>query len=218
VVLEGGDPGAVPAVAEGRAAVQDEGSQLVAIALVDASLEGRDELWLDLCAGPGGKAALLASLASQRGATVLANERQEHRAALVAGSTRAVEAGLLGVVCADGTRPAWRDGSFDRVLVDAPCTGLGALRRRPEARWRRTPADLAALVPLQRSLLAAAIDSVRPGGVVAYATCSPVLAETTGVVEAVLAGRADATLEGTERWWPHRHGTDAMFVAIVRRT
>jgi 16S rRNA (cytosine967-C5)-methyltransferase len=217
VVLEGGDPGAVPAVAEGRAAVQDEGSQLVAIALADAPLEGRDERWLDLCAGPGGKAALLAALAAPRGAKVLANERQEHRAALVARSTRATAAGLLGVVCADGTRPAWRPDTFDRVLVDAPCTGLGALRRRPEARWRRTPGDLAGLVPLQRALLEAALDAVRPGGVVAYATCSPVPAETTGVVDAVLAARPDAALEGTRRWWPHRDGTDAMFVALVRR-
>ena len=141
--------------------------------------------------------------------------------------------GLLGVVTADGTRPAWRDGSFDRVLVDAPCSGLGALRRRPESRWRRTPADVAELVGLQRGLLGAALDSVRPGGLVAYVTCSPVLAETVGVVEAVLAARGDARLEdavpvlgvpdaagplaGTVQLWPHRHGTDAMFLALLRR-
>lgn len=234
VELAGGDPGAVPAVAEGRAGVQDEGSQLAALALAGASVEGRDERWLDLCAGPGGKAALLAALAGGRGARLLANERQVHRAGLVARSLEGAD-GVLGVVTADGTRPPWPPGSFDRVLVDAPCSGLGALRRRPEARWRRTPADLDTLVPLQRALLTAALESVRPGGVVLYTTCSPVLAETVGVVEAVLADHPDVTLEdarallpgvpecegplpGTVQLWPHRHGTDAMFLALLRRS
>ncbi|EON23759.1 MULTISPECIES: RsmB/NOP family class I SAM-dependent RNA methyltransferase [Nocardioides] len=217
VELAGGDPSAVPAVAEGRAGVQDEGSQLVALALADAGLEGRDERWLDVCSGPGGKAALLAALAGQRGARVLANELQQHRARLVARGTRAASVGLSGVVTGDGTRPPWRADTFDRVLVDAPCSGLGALRRRPESRWRRTPQDLDVLVPLQRALLANAIASARPGGVVVYATCSPVLAETTGVVQAVLTGRSDAQLESTRQLWPHRDGTDAMFIATIRR-
>jgi 16S rRNA (cytosine967-C5)-methyltransferase len=234
VRLEGGDPAEVPAVAERRAAVQDEGSQLVALALQRAPLEGRDARWLDLCAGPGGKSALLASLAEGGGARLLASERLEHRAALVAAATSRAGAGLLGVVTADGTRPAWRSGAFDRVLVDAPCSGLGALRRRPEARWRRTAADLEQLVPLQRALLTSALDSVRAGGVVVYSTCSPVLAETSGVVSAMLAERDDVLLEdaapllgslpgaegpvpGTVQLWPHRHGTDAMFVALLRR-
>ncbi len=192
--LTSGDPGAVAAVAEGRAGVQDEGSQLVAIALAAAPLDGPDLRWLDLCAGPGGKAALLAALAAERGAGVVANERLPHRAELVRRALRGAD-GVLGVVTGDGTRPPWPPGSFDRVLVDAPCTGLGALRRRPEARWRRQPSDLDALVPLQRALLSSALDSVRPGGVVLYATCSPVLAETSGVVSAVLAARPDAVLE-----------------------
>ena len=149
VHLASGDPGAVAAVAEGRAGVQDEGSQLVALALASAALDGRDLRWLDLCAGPGGKAALLAALAAGRGAGVLANERLPHRADLVRRTLRGAD-GVLGVVTGDGTRPPWPAGSFDRVLVDAPCTGLGALRRRPEARWRRQPTDLDALVPLQR--------------------------------------------------------------------
>lgn len=217
VELAGGDPSAVPAVAEGRAGVQDEGSQLVALALSEAELGGRDERWLDVCSGPGGKAALLAALAAQRGAKVLANELQQHRARLVARGTRAARSGLSGVVAGDGTRPPWREGTFDRVLVDAPCSGLGALRRRPESRWRRTPQDLEVLVPLQRNLLASAIASTRPGGVIVYATCSPVLAETTGVVDAVLAGREDAHLENTRQLWPHRDGTDAMFIATIRR-
>ncbi len=239
VVLPGGDPAAVPAVAEGRAGVQDEGSQVVALALAAAPLDGADERWLDLCAGPGGKAALLAALAATRGARLLATELQEHRARLVSSATTAVRAagdGLLGVAVADGTRPAWRPEAFDRVLVDAPCTGLGALRRRPEARWRRAPEDVDRLVPLQRALLTSALDAVRPGGVVGYVTCSPVLAETAGVVSAVLAERDDVRLEpavpldgtdlsatapgplpGTVQLWPHLHGTDAMFLALLRK-
>ena len=218
VELAGGDPSAVPAVAEGRAGVQDEGSQLVALALAEAELDGRDERWLDVCSGPGGKAALLAALAAQRGAR---GAGQRASSTTEPGWSRAApgppRSGLSGVVTGDGTRPPWREGTFDRVLVDAPCSGLGALRRRPESRWRRTPQDLDVLVPLQRDLLDAAITSTRPGGVVVYATCSPVLAETTGVVEAVLAGRDDAAVESTRQLWPHRDGTDAMFIATIRR-
>jgi 16S rRNA (cytosine967-C5)-methyltransferase len=128
-----------------------------------------------------------------------------------------VGAGLAGVVTGDGTRPAWRPGSFDRVLVDAPCSGLGALRRRPESRWRKQAADLDTLVPLQRALLASALDSARPGGVVVYATCTPVLAETREVVDAVTSGRDDVRLEGTEQLWPHTDGTDAMYWAVLRK-
>jgi 16S rRNA (cytosine967-C5)-methyltransferase len=197
--------------------VQDEGSQLVALALADAPLDGRDERWLDLCAGPGGKSALLAALAGGRGARLLANERQHHRAALVARGTRASGAGLLGVVTGDGTRPPWRPGTFDRVLVDAPCSGLGALRRRPESRWRRTQRDIDDLVPLQRDLLDRAVDSLRPGGVVTYATCSPVVAETVGVVEAVVGRRGDVDEVDRFQLWPHRDGTDAMFAVTLRR-
>jgi 16S rRNA (cytosine967-C5)-methyltransferase len=239
VVLDSGDPGSVPAVAEGRAGVQDEGSQLVALATAEASLDGRDELWLDLCAGPGGKSALLAAVAAERGAVLVANEAQPHRAVLVRRNLTGLAqerqlGGSAGVVAGDGTRPPFRAGTFDRVLVDAPCSGLGALRRRPESRWRRKPEDLDALVPLQRALLASALELVRPGGVVLYATCSPVLAETQGVVEAVLAEHPGTALEavtgsagdvpdaagpvpGTVQLWPHRHGTDAMFMALLRR-
>jgi len=205
----------------------------VATALAAAPVAGEDTTWLDLCAGPGGKAALLAALASGRGARLVAGERQPHRARLVARSLAGAD-GTLGVVAADGTRPPWRRGAFDRVLVDAPCTGLGALRRRPEARWRRKPDDLLGLVLLQRALVGSALDLVRPGGVVLYATCSPVLAETSGVVGSVLQTRADAVLEdatsllpgvpdsagpmaGTVQLWPHRHGTDAMFLALLRK-
>ncbi|CAB4694865.1 unannotated protein [freshwater metagenome] len=221
-------------MAEGRAGVQDEGSQLVAVALAVAPLSGQDSTWLDLCAGPGGKSALLAALAAQRGAGLVAGERQHHRARLVARSLAGAD-GVLGVVTADGTAPPWRPATFDRVLVDAPCTGLGALRRRPEARWRRKPEDLLGLVLLQRALLTSALDLVRADGLVLYATCSPLLSETAEVVASLLEQRADVELvdlapqfahvpdcvgplPGTVQLWPHRHGTDAMFLALLRRT
>jgi 16S rRNA (cytosine967-C5)-methyltransferase len=223
----------VTAVAEGRAGVQDEGSQLVALALAGADVQGRDTTWLDLCAGPGGKATLLAALASERGARLVASERQRHRTGLVRRALNGAD-GVLAVVTADGLAPPWRHGSFDRVLVDAPCTGLGALRRRPEARWRRKPDDLLPLVLLQRALVGSALDLTRPGGVVLYATCSPVGAETSSVVASVLRQRDDVVLEdatpllsgvpdcagaleGTIQLWPHRHGTDAMFMALLRK-
>ncbi|MEU4133290.1 RsmB/NOP family class I SAM-dependent RNA methyltransferase [Streptomyces wuyuanensis] len=234
-LAEGGEPGALDPVREGRAGVQDEGSQLVAIALADAPLEGRDERWLDGCAGPGGKAALLGALAAGRGAALVAAEKQPHRARLVERAL-AGNPGPYQVVTADGTRPAWRPGTFDRVLVDVPCSGLGALRRRPEARWRRRPEDLDGFAPLQRALLREALESVRVGGVVGYATCSPHLAETRAVVDDVLEARdgsvgaewidarplmpgVPALGDGPDvQLWPHLHGTDAMYLALLRRT
>ncbi|MEW1791746.1 RsmB/NOP family class I SAM-dependent RNA methyltransferase [Streptomyces niveus] len=235
-LTEGGEPGAIDAVREGLAGVQDEGSQLVALALANAPLDGTDERWLDGCAGPGGKAALLAALAAERGAHLLAAEKQPHRARLVERAL-AGNPGPYQVITADGTRPPWRPGVFDRVLVDVPCTGLGALRRRPEARWRRRPEDLEGFAPLQRSLLREALKAVRVGGVVGYATCSPHLAETRTVVDDVLKGRGGPAAEA--EWvdarplmpgvsalgdgpdvqlWPHVHGTDAMYLALLRRT
>ena len=232
VRLGEGDPGAVPAVAEGPTRVQDEGSQLVAVALASAPVAGRGERWLDLCAGPGGKAgALLAALAAERGARLVANEPQPHRAELVRQALAGAD-GVDEVTSYDGRQPGWEPISFDRVLVDAPCSGLGALRRRPEARWRKQPGDLDALVPLQGALLTSALELVRPGGVVVYATCSPLLAETGEVLDTVLAARPDVAVEpvslavpdaagprdGTLQLWPHRHRTDAMFIAQLRRT
>ncbi|GHG21015.1 16S rRNA (cytosine967-C5)-methyltransferase [Streptomyces filamentosus] len=229
---EGGEPGAIEAVRDGRAGVQDEGSQLVAIALANAPLEGPDTRWLDGCAGPGGKAALLGALAAERGAALLASEKQPHRARLVERAL-AGNPGPYQVIAADGTRPPWREGSFDRVLVDVPCSGLGALRRRPEARWRRRPEDLDGFGPLQRGLLTEALKAVRVGGIVGYATCSPHLAETRVVVDDVLKRLGGAELvdarpffpgvdhlgDGPDvQLWPHLHGTDAMYLALVRRT
>jgi 16S rRNA (cytosine967-C5)-methyltransferase len=230
--LEHGDPATVAAVAEGRAAVQDEASQLAALALARADVGAPDRRWLDLCAGPGGKARLLAGLAAGRGARLLAADARLHRARLV----RAAVTGAAGVIVADGTAPAWQPGSFDRVIADVPCSGLGALRRRPEARWRKSPADVAALGSLQRRLLVSALDAARPGGAVAYVTCSPHVGETRAVVADVLHGRDDiavldapavlAEVPGLRcpgpdgryaQFWPHRHGTDAIFLALLQR-
>ena len=229
VYLGGGDPGLLPAVRDGQALVQDEGSQLVARALTLAPLVGDDGgRWLDLCAGPGGKTALIAAIAAQQGASVTAIEPNARRAEFVEQNTAGLPVEVLRV---DGRETSLPEGGFDRVLVDAPCTGLGALRRRPEARWRRTPADVPALAKLQRELLAAAIRLTRPGGVILYATCSPHLAETVGVVTDALRRHpvtaldtrplfspADDLGSGPQvQLWPHRHGTDAMFAAALRR-
>lgn len=228
--LVDGAPDALACVREGRAGVQDEGSQLVALALARAHVADDAGRWLDMCAGPGGKAALLAGLAADAGGHLVAVEQHPHRAALVESSLDAGSGAV--VVTGDARHEPWGDQTFDRVLVDAPCTGLGALRRRPESRWRRTPADLAALGGIQRDLVRAALAAVRPGGVVAYVTCSPHLAETEFVIDDVLRGRDDVVLEDarallpeiddlgpgpTVQLWPHRHGTDGMFLAVMRR-
>ncbi|MHB1066511.1 MAG: RsmB/NOP family class I SAM-dependent RNA methyltransferase [Candidatus Nanopelagicales bacterium] len=228
--LAHGTPDSLAEVRDGRVGVQDEGSQLVALALAAAPIAGPDLAWLDMCAGPGGKAAILAGLAAERGARLVAVEQHPHRADLVESSLD--PAGGATVLIGDARLAPWDGTLFDRVLLDAPCTGLGALRRRPESRWRRTPADLAALGSLQRDLLRAGLAATRPGGVLAYVTCSPHLAETGFVVADVLRGRTDAWLadargllpgvddlgEGpTVQLWPHRHGTDAMYLAVIRR-
>jgi 16S rRNA (cytosine967-C5)-methyltransferase len=243
--LAAGDP--APYVASGQAVVQDEASQLAALALTrvsvgdDASDTGdpdADRLWLDLCAGPGGKARLLAGLAAERGARLVASDVRPHRASRVLDALRRAE--LDGaefdraVIAADGRHVPWQPGTFDRVLADVPCSNLGSLRRRPEARWRKTPDDVTELAGVQRKLLDAAIESTRPGGVVAYVTCSPHLAETSDVVTAVAGRRGDVTILDAPavladvpglrasdprfaQFWPHRHGTDAIFLALLRR-
>lgn len=233
VLTEGGDPHDLEPVREGLAVVQDEGSQLVALLAARAEVDGRDDRWLDLCAGPGGKAVMLGALAAIEGATLDAVELAPHRARLV---TTAVGDLPVRVHTGDARTVDLPEDSYDRVLLDAPCTGLGALRRRPEARWRRGPEDVDDLVALQTALLTTALERVRPGGVVVYATCSPHPAETVGVVEAVAAAtgavvedapallpavphaaRALAAGGTALQLWPHRHGTDAMFAAVVRR-
>ena len=226
VYLPGGDPARLSAVQRGAAAIQDEGSQLVALALANAPVDGSDSRWLDLAAGPGGKAALLGATAAQRGARLDAVEQAPHRADLVRHATHGLP---VTVHTADGRDPGMEAGTFDRVLLDAPCTGLGALRRRPEARWRRSESDVAPLVRLQGELLASAARLVRPGGIIAYVTCSPHLAETAGVIARRPDGLElidardyfpnvpDLGAGPTVQLWPHRHGTDGMFCALLRR-
>lgn len=236
-LVTGGDPTRFARVREGVVRVQDEGSQLAALTLS----RGRDaharEKWLDMCAGPGGKAALLAAEAELTGASFIANEVIPARADLV----RQALAVLPGaeVMTGDGreigdTMP----NTFDRILLDAPCTGLGALRRRPEARWRKSPKDVGDLTGLQAELMRSALLALKPGGILAYVTCSPHLAETRGIVEGALrkypkVSELDARqaitgvslssldLAGETKsvqLWPHRHGTDAMFIALLTKS
>lgn len=249
VYLPAGSPSEVEPVRDRMASVQDEGSQLIALALLRAGLVPEDRKdngrWLDLCAGPGGKTAFIASWAVAEQARVDAVEVAPHRANLV---SSAVDNLPVTVHVGDGRKVreiADMDVpcvGFDRVLVDAPCTGLGALRRRPEARWFKQPEDVVSLAALQKELLTSALSITSLGGVVIYSTCSPHQAETTDVVRAV-ADRTGAEildvrkflpeLEGTDaaarlsteertvdprfvQLWPHRHGTDAMFIAALR--
>lgn len=227
VYLPEGDPGQLQPVRDGLAAVQDEGSQVIARAVTEVPVENDQGRWLDLCAGPGGKAALMGALASIDGAVVDAVEASPHRAELIRKTVRDLP---VRVHTADGRRPGLEPG-YDRALVDAPCSGLGALRRRPEARWTKHEDDIAELTVLQRELLTSALDLVKPGGVVVYSTCSPDVRETRGVVDAVLAGGGveeldagqyaagmdDVGDEPSVQMWPHRHGTDAMFFAVLRK-
>jgi 16S rRNA (cytosine967-C5)-methyltransferase len=237
VTLDGGDPAALDTVRRGTARVQDEGSQIAALALSRATPVAAGELWLDLCAGPGGKAALLAAEAAQFGATLVANELVPARAELVrkalAVFTPAPEVWELDGTTIGDTHPE----GFDRILLDAPCTGLGALRRRPEARWRKNPKDVADLADVQLRLLESALRALKPGGTLAYVTCSPHLGETkvilqtairkaAGSVEkletqAIISGFTREALDLPEaqhaQLWPHRHGTDAMFIQLLRK-
>lgn len=247
VHIEHGDPAALTAIRTGLAGVQDEGSQLAAILLAGAGLTGPDASWLDLCAGPGGKASLLAALAAPRGAALTANEVHPHRARLVERACRAFD--NVDVVSADGRtfggpKTLWPLASFDRIMVDAPCTGMGSMRRRPESRWRRKPEDLQDLLPLQAALAARGAELLRPGGVLAYVTCSPQVDETLGQVERLLdrgdlelldavtlaeslvpeslgvpegAGAVAASKGRVLQLWEHRMGTDLMFISLFRR-
>ena len=237
-ILSGGDPASSPGVTDNKVRVQDEGSQLAALLLTRSRpLREGEKVW-DVCAGPGGKTALLVSEAGPVGATTLATEISAHRAALVEDSTSAVRTaypGSLEVEVADSRVP--RATRFDRILLDAPCSGLGALRRRPEARWVKTKDSIAGLITLQESLLRTGLDCLAPGGVLAYVTCSPVVEETTSVVSrvvgedsqcglldtpSVLEGIVDSPITGHRRGsavqlWTHRHGTDAMFIQLIER-
>ena len=228
VYLPEGDPGQLAPVRDGLAGVQDEGSQIIARAVTEVPVAQDQGRWLDLCAGPGGKAALIGAIAAIDGARVDAVEVSPHRAELIAKTVRGLP---VTVHTADGRNPGLEPG-YDRVLVDAPCSGLGALRRRPEARWTKSEDDIAELTVLQEELLASAVALTKPGGVVVYSTCSPDVRETRQIVEKQLAkggveeldarqwaaGMADVGHGPSVQMWPHRHGTDAMFFAVLRKT
>ena len=220
-----GNPGALDLIKSRKIGVQDEGSQLVAEVFAKVA---QGSSWLDLCAGPGGKAALLSSIARQRDIRFTANEVSPARAVLV---TQVVHGDR--VLVSDGRTIGSSAEKFDAILIDAPCTGLGALRRRPEVRWRRTLQDLRALTQLQRELVESAIQALRPGGVLGYATCSPHLAETSIQVadikkkhpelqqvivdEYLPSSLVGATRDGAMSLWTHKHGTDAMYLALFRK-
>jgi len=215
-------------IIERRAGVQDRGSQIVVENFLTTWEPNLG--WLDMCAGPGGKAAYLFHSLSEREPSVdfLANEPIAHRAELV---KRVVN--NQQVVSLDGRVPQSFERKFDRILVDAPCSGLGALRRRPEARWRRTLKDLKELVVIQRELLISARELLNPGGIIAYVTCSPHLSESKAQVMNFLADYPDMVLldinslpgahiagrlpDGTVQLWSHRDNSDSMFMALLQR-
>lgn len=221
-----GAPGSLEIIRHRKAGVQDEGSQLVAGIFAEITKESRSTL--DLCAGPGGKAALLSHICDISGRDFVANEISKPRAKLVKNVI-----GKYGVIVGDGREIAAQGLTFDAILADVPCTGLGALRRRPEVRWRRTLKDLAPLLQLQIELSDAAISVLNPGGFFGYATCSPHFAETTGQVRQILKKHPELSLvdiseslpiglteglrEGALSLWGHRHNTDSMFLAIFRK-
>ena len=220
-----GNPGVLDLIKARKIGVQDEGSQLVAEVFAKAA-DGAS--WLDLCAGPGGKAALLSSIAKQRDIRFTANEISSARAELVSQVVHGAR-----VLVSDGRTIGTSSEKFDAILIDAPCTGLGALRRRPEVRWRRTLQDLRALTQLQRELVDSAIDALKPGGVLGYATCSPHLAETSIQIVDIKRKHSnlsqidvgqylphnlhEATRDGAMSLWTHKHGTDAMYLALFRK-
>lgn len=235
--LDGGDPNQLKAFREGRIRVQDQGSQLAALSLIEAAPIQRNESWLDLCAGPGGKAALLAAEAKLAGAKITLNEIAPHRAKLVKQALVAIDSQPDFTVQDGRTFHEVHSEEFDRILLDAPCTGLGALRRRPEARWRKQQSDVAELSALQEQLLASAWKCLKPGGVLAYVTCSPHLAETNAIVDWGLKKLPGSNLlnsnevlrkinsrlllndnRRTTQLWPHLHQTDAMFIAIFTKS
>jgi 16S rRNA (cytosine967-C5)-methyltransferase len=220
-----GNPGSLDLIKARKIGVQDEGSQLVAEVFAKAA-DGAS--WLDLCAGPGGKAALLSSIARQRDIRFTANEISAARAVLVSQVVHGDR-----VLVSDGRTIGASSEKFDAILIDAPCTGLGALRRRPEVRWRRTLQDLRALTQLQRELVDSAIQALKPGGVLGYATCSPHLAETSIQIADIKKKHSEllqidveqflppalhgATRDGAMSLWTHKHGTDAMYLALFRK-
>ena len=229
-VLSDSLPNDYPAIKDKRAGIQDMGSQLVA-EIFFATKKVSPLKWLDLCAGPGGKAALLHNLllTEKPNDSFLANEPTSHRADLVA---RVVPKNK--VISLDGRDFQSFGEKFDRILIDAPCSGLGALRRRPESRWRRSLNDLKELLPLQRDLIDSAYEMLNPGGIIGFATCSPLLAETKSqildakyrhkdleildIAQFSPSGSTGVNPDGSLQLWTHLDGSDSMFMALLQKS
>lgn len=209
---------AASATQRGDGYIQDLASHLVS-ELVEA---GPGMLVADLCGAPGGKATALAA----KGARVIGIDNRAHRVALMATNRDRLEATTLSLVTADATAPPLRAASFDRVLLDAPCSGLGTLRRRPDARWRIDAAAPARLGLLQQAMLAAAASLVRPGGMLIYSVCTMTTQETTAVVDAVDLDGFELLAAPGDPWLPkgpgavllpQAAGTDGMFLLRARK-
>jgi 16S rRNA (cytosine967-C5)-methyltransferase len=219
-VERAGPPRELPGFRDGWFAVQDASSVFATRSL---SASPGDRV-MDSCAAPGGKSTHLACAVAPSGVVVAADARFS-RAELVTAAARRL--GLtVRVVVQDSRRPAVR-GPFDRILVDAPCSGVGAARRRPELLWRPARRDLSRLARLQVAIAAACAELLSPGGRLVYSVCTFPRAETDAAVDALQRHRPD--LEPVEipgpdgpapriRLWPHRHAADGMFVAAFRRT
>lgn len=219
-----GNPGSLAAIRERRAGVQDYGSQLVVENFVATDTGGLT--WLDMCAGPGGKAAYLEALLIHENRDpklLIANELSKERSKLVQQVVRSTKVVNFDARYLD-RELSESESKFDRILIDAPCTGLGALRRRPEVRWRRSPQDLPSLTKLQRDLLESAKNLLKPKGIIGYATCSPHLAETKWQINSFLKDNPEfrrvpvdvsPDKDGDMQLWTFRDGTDSMFLSLL---
>lgn len=201
---------------------QDLASQWVAEAVSENV--GPDAVVFDACAAPGGKATAIASGTDR---TVVASDLQPHRVRLVAQNVRKIGAGNVAPMVADAKTPPLRAKSVDAVLVDAPCSGIGALRRRPDARWRIQPGDVVNLSRLQQRLLERSLQAVRPGGLLAYSACTMTAAETIEIDRWVETERPDMeALPSLPPPWrplgrgslllPHDADTDGMYLLLLR--
>jgi 16S rRNA (cytosine967-C5)-methyltransferase len=220
----------LPSFGAGRFVVQDEASQLAALLLTP----GPDETILDLCAAPGGKATYLAELAGNSG-TLLACDRKPRKLEQIREAAERLGITTITTTALDASRPLTElhPTLFDRILVDAPCSGLGVIHRNPEGKWWKEPADPARLALTQGAILAQAADRLKPGGVLVYSTCSTTPTENELVVENFLNDHRDFVVEpvsavlphlrdletgqGFFRSWPHRHGMDGFFAARLKK-
>jgi len=198
--------------AAGAIYLQDEASQLVA-----QELEVKPgERVLDLCAAPGGKTTLIADRSGDS-AFIVAADRSQTRMATVVNTMGLHELTSIRPVILDAVEPLpFAERSFDKVLVDAPCSGTGTLRRNPEIRWRLTPVDIVKLSAQQKQILRSAVEMVKPGGRLIYSTCSVEREENEEVIEEVIARDERFELVKTSRTWPQREGCDGFFISVFQ--